>query len=541
MKLSFSLVLLSLAAPFLANAQCPADPLQKLNGQQWVFELISSDYRQTGSAAIGRFSASVVGGQGVLNVTETINDGLGVIRLAATSGRYQVYPDCSGGVLMFMWNGYAAQLEFVFINASEMYLVTTSLRTSLSFITTLTGTAKLTSPPTCPAGVTPLQTLLNSSWTLRTLNSQWERPGGSGSVGFFNASIVNGQGFLSAVETVNNNGAVTRLAAESGRYTVYADCSGGQVTLTNRTVPVQFEFIFTSPALDEMYMVTNTTSSGLAILVGQARKRALSAACPANALDFIGSSTWSFRSRASQVTANKDGNSAAAIGRFTTSVVNGRGALSLTETYRDGASITRGAQGSGRFDVYPDCSGGALLFNVNGQAVQLEFVIAGDNELDFVSEGASGLQDPQAVLVGKAIRNAPSACPAGVSPLQLLEGSSWAFRTFDPYFPFPPFNTAFGSASVGIFKPAIVKGAGTLTAVETVNNGGEITRLAQESGRYSVEADCSGGVIMLMDREQPVQMEFVFADANFNQMFMLSDSLTFNFGRTLLAGDARKQ
>ena len=43
-------------------------------------------------------------------------------------------------------------------------------------------------------------------------------------------------------------------------------------------------------------------------------------------------------------------------------------------------------------------------------------------------------------------------------------------------------------------------------------------------GRYIVNADCSGGEIMIMTNYQPIQYEFVFSNSNFSEMFLLSDS-----------------
>ena len=119
-----------------AQAQsCPVgitNPLQILDGTTWTFSTEASQFGPTGSALQGHFTASINAfGQGVLNVVETVNQLMttGVItRDANVSGRFQVYSDCSGGELMFMFSGFAVQYEFVFAgHFTELYLLSDSI------------------------------------------------------------------------------------------------------------------------------------------------------------------------------------------------------------------------------------------------------------------------------------------------------------------------------------------------------------------------------------------------------------------------------
>jgi hypothetical protein len=134
--------------------QCPAgitNPLQLLDGTTWTFSTESSNFNPTGDASVGFFTAHFVPAnpaseQGVLAITETVNQIMTtgtVTRLAHVSGRYQVYPDCSGGELMFMLSNQAVQFEFVFANNfSEIFMMSDSLQgTPLSVFEILVGTA----------------------------------------------------------------------------------------------------------------------------------------------------------------------------------------------------------------------------------------------------------------------------------------------------------------------------------------------------------------------------------------------------------------
>jgi hypothetical protein len=128
-KTSFVAVLCILAALSfapLAQAQCPAglvNPLALIDGTVWAFHLESPAFASS-SAAVGIFKPHFVptnpfASQGVLTVTETVNQaqfGLGTVitRLANVSGRYIIYPDCSGGELFINLSNMPVQLEFVF-------------------------------------------------------------------------------------------------------------------------------------------------------------------------------------------------------------------------------------------------------------------------------------------------------------------------------------------------------------------------------------------------------------------------------------------
>jgi hypothetical protein len=156
-KTSFAAVICILAAlPFapLAQAQqCPAgltNPLQLIDGTTWSFHLESPAF-SSANAAVGIFKASFVPTNplsGVLTIRETVNqNGSQLTRLATVSGRYQIYPDCSGGELLFMLGTQPLQLEFVFgQNFSLMRLLTdgdasTQFSSAFSF-QVLSGEAK---------------------------------------------------------------------------------------------------------------------------------------------------------------------------------------------------------------------------------------------------------------------------------------------------------------------------------------------------------------------------------------------------------------
>jgi len=152
------------------------------------------------------------------------------------------------------------------------------------------------------------------------------------------------------------------------------------------------------------------------------------------------------------------------------------------------------------------------------------------------------------ICILAALSMAPTAsaqqCPAGLgNPLQLIDGTTWAFHLESPGFPS-------ANAAVGIFKASFVPSnpfasQGVLTIRETVNqNGVQITRLANVSGRYLIYPDCSGGELLFMLGGQPLQIEFVFGQ-NFGLMRLLSDGdastqISNTFGFQVVSGQAKK-
>jgi len=537
---------------------CPAgDPAQLIQGSTWAFQTITGEAALNGSASVGTFRGLA---NGQLQITETVSTGGYIMRGAQHSGRYEVYADCSGGQLMFMLNRAFVQLEFVFqSNFEEMYLVSETLP-EVNFLAptrvgpkpkaivigrgggggaVLTGIAKRTPVQACPAGVvSPLEILNRTSWAFQTHSAYlaFLEMSGSASVGVLNASVVNGAGVLSAIETVSGGspGTLTRRALESGRYIINSDCSGGELMLMNRgnpSNPVQLEFVFVGANFDEIYFLNDALPSGNGDLIaGQAKKFVTAPACPADPSTLIQGSSWAFQLRAGDF--YEEGS--ASVGRF--QVLPG-GRLQVTETISNRGVINRQVQHGGSYILYADCTGGELLFDVNGRAVQLEFVYAGGtDDLYLVSDSdTSG----DSVLTGVAKRTPAQACPA--QPLSVISGTDWGFRTRAAY---ALTNSIEYDPSVGIFTPTVVAGAGVIQATETVNTSqGGLTRRAPESGRYQIYPDCSGGEILLMNRgipSTPAQLEFVFAGPGFNQMYLLNDGVPAAGGIDVLVGEAKR-
>src|SRR5262249_39615374 len=95
----------------------------------------------------------------------------------------------------------------------------------------------------CPAGVSPLQTLVGT-WSFKAFGTAATN---YSSAGRFTATIgLAGQpaattGLLSVVATTNFNGVVTRQEVDTGRYQGFPDCSGVILTINLSTRPIVVE------------------------------------------------------------------------------------------------------------------------------------------------------------------------------------------------------------------------------------------------------------------------------------------------------------
>jgi len=282
--------------------------------------------------------------------------------------------------------------------------------------------------------------------------------------------------------------------------------------------------------------------------------------CPAgltNPLQMIDGQTWVFETRAADYLPN----GMSSVGFFKAQYLTSpypHGVLTVTESVNGSVLggfpqyLTRLANIPGAYQVYPDCSGGQLSFNLNQQAVQWEFVFAnGFTEMYMTSMSLLDNFGLTKSLRGIALMGGvPAACPAGLAdPSQLLDASTWSFHTESASF------EGAGSGRVGIFKPVFVPAGadtkypaphGVLSATESISFDTipNVTRLAGESGRYVVYPDCSGGQVQI-NGVQPVTYDFVFLDSSFTRMYMLSDTLNLtqlNVGNgfDILAGSARR-
>ena len=230
------------------------------------------------------------------------------------------------------------------------------------------------------------------------------------------------------------------------------------------------------------------------------------------------------------------------------------GNLSVVETVNDRGRVTREASASGRYTVAANCSGGTLMFMLNEQPIQFEFVFANgfrelrmlatrfvpdlcrprvvnDDNSDFrltIPQGPMWIdcQGTTRLYVGKAVPAPPQTCPAGLAnPLQLIDGQTWTYQAYSAARVFR------GSARIGIFKPKYVPAAiprGDLSIYESLVEGPAVrpngTIGATISGRYQVSPNCNGGVLMIMSHQQQIQFEFIFTATG--EMFLLSDSIT---------------
>jgi len=105
-------------------------------------------------------------------------------------------------------------------------------------------------------------------------------------------------------------------------------------------------------------------------------------------------------------------------------------------------------------------------------------------------------------------------CPPGnTNPLQVFTGV-WTFKAQG--FNLPPFHflAAAGRFSATVGTNQAGAPVGILAITESTSVDGNPTRLDTETGRFQVNADCSGGTLNLNSAGRPDQYDFYFANAN---------------------------
>jgi len=133
-----------------ADGQCPAGATNQLLVGTWTYSTqgssaISTAFASAGPyAAAGQFTAGIGTDRsgttiGVLKITQTSNLNGGIVSQETDVGRYQVFPDCSGGTLTFNLSTRPLQFDFWFVSNTEIRFVSTTAGI------TVHGSAKSTS------------------------------------------------------------------------------------------------------------------------------------------------------------------------------------------------------------------------------------------------------------------------------------------------------------------------------------------------------------------------------------------------------------
>jgi len=109
--------------PNCTQAPTPGNAFSTVVGTAWVYQWESVGYfiGFYGAAAVGNMSFfqiaspnSQSGEAGFINVIESRNIGSEISRFLNYNGRFEIYPDCTGGTLMFNTNTDPIEFDFYF-------------------------------------------------------------------------------------------------------------------------------------------------------------------------------------------------------------------------------------------------------------------------------------------------------------------------------------------------------------------------------------------------------------------------------------------
>ncbi|MBY0507790.1 MAG: hypothetical protein K2X03_28010 [Bryobacteraceae bacterium] len=236
------------------------------------------------------------------------------------------------------------------------------------------------------------------------------------------------------------------------------------------------------------------------------------AQCPADITTVL-AGRWTFRANNNSVA-----------GQFTARQGNFR--LSVVSTTIIGSSLVRYDSGGGVYSLNPDCNGGVLYLNNSYAPVQWEFTLTPDAVFGRVMTFRTGaipsappFPTPPAVLGNAPLGNAwpaPTACPAGVLPVNSLSGvyNTVSLSGVTLTVPSPssaPVGSITGRITVGpsLNFAGVLANRGTLTFLQTPTylpppnsppaNAPQLPQVSQggDPGQYFMDSDCSTGVLTM--------------------------------------------
>lgn len=194
--------------------------------------------------------------------------------------------------------------------------------------------------------------------------------------------------------SIGSPASYTRLETDAGRYTVYANCTGGTLIFNLSSRPMQFDFWFFDGGR-QIYIV-----SSLGGRPATGRAAVGTNGCPAgvtNPLTLLnGNTTFSAHGIESPFGGNLQltgfpNYAIAGVWNATTGLDRGGntvGGLAITATSTLGVegSVARLEADAGRHQANADCSGGTLHFNLSSRPVQFDFWYAdGFQRMYFIS------------------------------------------------------------------------------------------------------------------------------------------------------------
>lgn len=506
-KLQISLLALALVTTPVWG-QCAPNPLTSL-ASTWNFSFQGGLNANSGhfpTVIAGQFSAQPTSGvAGLLRITATLSAWRAFdqpmhdifSRQETGSGRYLLNDDCRSGVLFMNLGSKPMQYEFTVAPGGRTLVLVSTTATEHGTGQAVPGAGG------CPPGVAGNPGLLAGPFAFR---ARGETPGHTYSIaGRFTAR--DGRLDITATSVPGDfSQSVTRLERDAGNYVINGDCTGGTLFMNLSSRPVRFQFYFREGfesldliAISELKERTfdfRNASLGVA-------HRAPASGCPTNPPSLLtGFGAWTFNAQVMTKSVFRDADFALA-GRFVP-VPGGTLNIEATSAWASPFSVgvtqvARHQAGAGNFQLFDDCTGGSLRMNLATVGAHYDFWFYDGGRSMFIVSATEGR-----ALNGSA-HVAPVGCPVGgvVLPQTLLAG---------PYVisaqRLPSYTTE-SYAMAGVLESSAT-GALRLNVTSTVGNWGSVARGETGGGVYSVNANCTGGWMILHLGSRRAQYEFYF-------------------------------
>lgn len=181
------------------------------------------------------------------------------------------------------------------------------------------------------------------------------------------------------------------------------------------------------------------------------------------------------------------------------------GLLAITSTASSNGQIIRQETDAGSYQIYSDCSGGTLTFNLSTRPLAFDFWFVEFGRIAFVST------TPGVTVRGSAVAGT-TTCGQPENPDPLAQLGVWTFSTEG----LVPNANAFASA--GRF---LTNARRLLSVTNSASLNGQIIRQESDAGSYQISSDCSGGTLTFNLSTRPLAFDFWFGNGG-NELRLVS-------------------
>jgi len=275
--------------------------------------------------------------------------------------------------------------------------------------------------PSCamaPTPGVPFSTVVGTSWVFHEDGTD-EEVAAVGTIRFSQVADPNSQsgvkGVLKVTDSLDIFSYIDRFDKHDGNFTIFPDCTGGTLRLNDFGIGVEFDFYFrelNGDPFGSLVGVVNTSGNQVSTIEAEKQGSSLAscALAPTPGVPFstVVGTSWVFHSRSTAAPIAQVGNMSFIQVADPNSQSGEAGFINLIQTLNIEGNITRFLNTVGRFEIFPDCTGGTLMFTGTNPSIEYDFYFRNRNGDPFGSMVYVSIDSFVEVSVGEAEKQGPS-------------------------------------------------------------------------------------------------------------------------------------